>query len=636
VCRLLALVVIASAPAVAADVVYLHGSIPDNHLQDQVMAASRVLGLTFQSHEVVTRDTSRLRALLDRERPLALVLEAKVLALVEAGTSGELPVLVGGISPSTDPKALSSWSRGEVLGALPTAVNATSLEITRETHIVGPLAGAKLPLIEAPPTFLKIRAADTPWLLAASTAEVILPTLLAPRNIGRFSMFAAESSSGKPSTGVSPYRQTAFFTWMAAPLIFLRHVAGAHSWHTPVQQANLTIDDVWLRRTYGHVDHQALLQQMEASDFHTTLAFVPWNFDRSDAATAQLYREHPDRFSICVHGNNHEHREFGPYQSNPLARQDRDLQQALARMAKFELLTRVPFDRVMVFPHAIAPTATLALLKKYGYEATANSTNVPLDAQAPEDPEFAMRAVTTRYAAMPSLRRYSVESEIPEAQLRIDAFLGNPMLFYAHESFFVEGPHAFNRIAKLVNRIAPGTEWRSLGDIARSLYLQKRRRDGDYDVKALSANIRLRNPEDRDVRFYVEKYEMASEPVEVRIDGQVVTGITQNDSQMRFVVSVPARRTVEVSVISGPNLDISKIDTQKDSLRTASIRYASDFRDILLSRTSSGRWFIASFARNSALWKAGLFSALVVFFLVFAAARLSRPRLRLKARATSA
>ena len=41
---------------------------------------------------------------------------------------------------------------------------------------------------------------------------------------------------------------------------------------------------------------------------------------------------------------------------------------------------------------------------------------------------------------------------------------------------------AFNEVAHMVNEIEPDIQWRSLGDIARHLYLTRLREDGNYDV----------------------------------------------------------------------------------------------------------------------------------------------------------
>jgi hypothetical protein len=332
-------------------------------------------------------------------------------------------------------------------------------------------------------------------------------------------------------------------------------------------------------------------------NFHATLAFIPWNFDRSEPGVVSLFRAHPDRLSICVHGNNHVHQEFGPVDSHPLARQAQDLQQALARMQKFTALTGIPYDPVMVFPHSVGPQATFSLLKRYNYLATANSLKVPLDAKAAPGADFALRPATLRYADFPSLSRYSVEADVPEPQLAIDAFLGNPMLFYSHESFFASGIDAFNKTADTVNRLQPGTKWRGLGDIARHLYVERFRDDGDYEVRAYSASIELLNDHPGAVTYVVEKAEDFSDPFTVLVDGHSYP-FERTGAQVDLKVTVPAGKSRVIAIRYQNDLDLARVAIGKDSIKIHAIRLLSDFRDNVVSNTLLGREFIKQYAEN--------------------------------------
>jgi hypothetical protein len=156
------------------------------------------------------------------------------------------------------------------------------------------------------------------------------------------------------------------FIEIAPILMFLRHVFGEKCWHVPHPYANLTIDDPWLIEPYGHLRYIALLSEMEKSNFHTTIAFVPWNFDRNTAEVNELFLNHKDRFSLSIHGNNHDHQEFTG--KSPSHEEDL-IRQALARM---ETMSRKPeFLRPGDdFSTRGFSAKSLGLLKKYNFLAT--------------------------------------------------------------------------------------------------------------------------------------------------------------------------------------------------------------------------------------------------------------------------
>ena len=54
-----------------------------------------------------------------------------------------------------------------------------------------------------------------------------------------------------------------------------------------------------------------LLDEMKGHRFFTEIAFIPWNYRRSDLKTVRLFSENPDYYAICVHGCNHLGNEFG-------------------------------------------------------------------------------------------------------------------------------------------------------------------------------------------------------------------------------------------------------------------------------------------------------------------------------------
>jgi hypothetical protein len=378
------------------------------------------------------------------------------------------------------------------------------------------------------------------------------------------------------------------FLEIAPAMIFTRYAAGEHGWHALHYYANFTIDDPWLREPYGYVDYKGLLVEMEKHNFHTTIAFIPWNYERSQADVVSLFLNHPNRFSIAVHGNDHDHKEFTDCRTKPLAEQIGDMRQAVARMERFQNLTSVPYDKVMIFPHSIAPAQTLGALKTYNYLATVNSSNIPQDAKKTANTSDVLRPVVLSFDAFPSISRYPAGIGVPEAYVGINQFLGNPLFFYDHSDLFSRGINAFDQIADEVNRHEPATEWRNLGEIVRHYYVEKLRDDSNYDVQAFSNSISLENNAGRDVTFFVRKQETGSQKIaSVTVDGKMYPYSFQ-EGQIRLAVPVKAGAASSISIQFANDLRVASIDVSHDSFVVFLLRMGSDFRDIYLAKSPMG------------------------------------------------
>ncbi len=368
--------------------------------------------------------------------------------------------------------------------------------------------------------------------------------------------------------------------------------------HLDGHYANLTIDDAWLTQPYGHLDYAALLPEMQTHNFHTTVAFIPWNFDRSEPDLVALFRGHPERFSVCVHGNNHAHREFGDYAVNPLREQIADIKQGVARMERFSSLTGISYDRFMVFPHAVAPQPTFAVLRTYGFLGTANFSIVPADKPFPTNPAFLLRPFSVAYAGLLSLSRYPAGGDIPRSEIAIQAFLGNPLLFYGHENLFDKGVGSFNRLADLVNRVQPNTLWTGLGEIARHSHLLRRRDDGGFDVWMLSSEMDLQNPTDSETVFYIQRdTDPSLGDSELTVDG-APTSFEPAAGVSTLSISIPGRQVRKLRVTYRNDLDLSREDVRKTNIYAYALRSVSDFRDLRLSRSSWGNAFTRSYYRH--------------------------------------
>jgi hypothetical protein len=257
-------------------------------------------------------------------------------------------------------------------------------------------------------------------------------------------------------------------------------------------------------------------------------------------------------------------------------------------MERFQTLTGIPYDKVMIFPHSIAPEQTLGALKTYNYLATVNSSNVPQNAIKPVGPSEVLRPVTLLFEGFPSISRHSTAVQIPEAYVAINQFLGNPLFLYDHSDLFSKGIGAFDHAADEVNKLEPATEWRSLGEIVRHLYVVKLRNDSNYDVLAFSNNFCLENTAGRNSSFYVQKQEIGGQTIDsVSVDGRVHP-YTLREGQISLVVAIPLGGTRCVAIQYANDLQSGSIDASHDSVSVYLLRLGSDFRDIYLAKSGVG------------------------------------------------
>ncbi len=568
-------------------------------------------GLQLETAEVGSqKELSHALALLRSPDTLAVLIaqdalsgfdEKQISAALQRSRAPAVPLLVFGVTTEADAGSLKRWSGGaiEKCVKLPTGFRPVAMEAGTAGNLTRALVGIALPAVASPACGIQFESSVSGqmvlWARSADGTKAAVLVRIQDQSDERF--FVPQMDPFDREWIGDPAGLPKAFSAMAPFILFLSHAAGDYAWHSDGHYANLTIDDAWLTQPYGHVDYPALLAEMQKHNFHTTIAFIPWNFDRSEPEMVALFRAHPERFSICIHGNDHEHREFGDYALNSLPGQIADIKQGVARMERFRTLTGIGYDRFMVFPHGVAPEETFAALRTYEFLGTANYLNVPLGATIPSDPIFLLRPYTVAYGGLLSLSRYSSSERIPQAEIAIQSFLGNPVLLYGHESMFDAGITAFDTNADFVNQIQPDTRWTSLGEIARHSYLIRRRNDGGFDVRMLSSEMALMNPGDTEAVFYVQRVTDASSVSALTIDGAAVD-FERSGNGLGFRTVVPAHQVRQVRIGFRNDLDLAHQDVRKNNLHAYVLRRASDFRDLYLSRSWVGNWLKQAYYRN--------------------------------------
>jgi hypothetical protein len=548
----------------------------------------------------VVRQRTTIAVAIDA-RSLALVNQKELLGVLHEGRARRIPLMILGVTPETESAVLRTWSFGAVIGCKRVEGSLhRQYHVARVMDLTQQLSDMSLPAVGHEQFYLVVgeRSRTQPILTLGNEREA-LPVFV---EIGseQQPVFMA-SRTGAVDEGVGELKGgnvLSVFTEIAPAMIFVKYCAGARAWHALHHYANLTIDDPWLREPYGHLDYKGLLQEMEEHNFHTTIAFIPWNYDRSEPEVVSLVIDHPDRFSICVHGDNHDHKEFTDLRSKPLAVQIADLKQSLARMEKFHTLTNIPYDKVMVFPHSIGSESVLAQLKAYDFLATINSSNVPMDQEAPLSPLFALRPITLSFANFSSITRYPATRSLPKEFVAVNEFLDNPLFLYSHQDFFDGGIDAFDTTADEINKSEPSTEWRSVGTIANHLYLVRLREDSNYDALALSSGLRLENVFGRDVVFYVEKREVGPAVIKSVTVGGSPHSFRLHDESLEVVVPVSKGGSRDLEIQYQNDLDLARVQIAHTSPRVFLLRMASDYRDIALSHLAIGRAFSAFYYKH--------------------------------------
>lgn len=208
-------------------------------------------------------------------------------------------------------------------------------------------------------------------------------------------------------------------------------------------KACIIIDDPFLRDKYGFLDFYKLLDLMDRHNFHTTIAFIPWNYNRTISSVARLFRERSDRFSLCVHGCDHTRAEYGIADE---IRLDKITKLALSRMDAHERMTGITYARVMVFPQGYFSNAALRVLQKNNFSAAINTETVPCEGGAIE-------------AAIPFYRRFRPEDAVGQVT--------DPLFIALHHDYFMN--EGYKRLGNFVDKMSTSSaadiEWCGVGDI---------------------------------------------------------------------------------------------------------------------------------------------------------------------------
>lgn len=365
-------------------------------------------------------------------------------------------------------------------------------------------------------------------------------------------------------------------------MIFMRQSFGDRCWSNPRRHATVTIDDPLLRPRYGCLSYDRLVEAMRTHRFASTVAFIPWNYRRSDPMTAELFKRNRDVLSICTHGCDHSSGEFGIRDRRVLRAKAR---LALERAQRHKQITGVGCEPVMIFPQGVFSSSALPALRAEGYLAAVNTSVQPAD---PDDSGPTLRdlldGAVTRAGFPLFARRYPRSI----AEFALDLFLGKPLLITAHHQNFKNDAREISEWADRINSIDPHLTWAPLETTLRSTALYRRTGTHGAEVRFFTDELNLVNPYSEPAVLSLSKQiDSATSPAAVLVDGRSIDFEANRDS-LAIELKLEPGANVDLKIVNaahGGSLSSGTIHRHEPGI--AARRFLSEFRDNYLARSDA-------------------------------------------------
>lgn len=279
----------------------------------------------------------------------------------------------------------------------------------------------------------------------------------------------------------------------------LRYIFGEECWHPRESRASIIVDDPLLRPNYGFLNFETLLRLAREHSFHTSVAFIPYNYRRNSKRTLGLFKENPEYFSICYHGNDHTESEFASHDVDFL---NTALTIAEKRMKSQHQATGLRCDRVMVFPQSDFSVEAMHVLRSRNFSASVSSAWHPLGQPVLSPLSDVCQPAILRYGGFPLFGRNSARNTRSQ-DVAFNVFFGKPTLTGEHHDSFENLQHLVEAVGR-INAVAPGIAWSNLETAVSRSLLQRRAPDGTIKIRAYSSTAVIVNDSQSVERFSIE------------------------------------------------------------------------------------------------------------------------------------
>jgi hypothetical protein len=394
--------------------------------------------------------------------------------------------------------------------------------------------------------------------------------------------FLAGANVADLSANVGGRPLAEYFSQLMPAAMFIRYAFREQCWHPNQHHATLVIDDPLLRKDYGFLNYERLLALMDECNFHTSIAFIPFNYRRNSPGIARMFRERPDRLSICFHGNDHTAAEFASKESGLL---NAMLTVAESRMDAHQKETGIRCDHVMVFPQGNFSRDAMAALQAHNFSAAVNSGPYPRGEESGLSLSDFMEPAILKYGGFPLfLRKYP--REIALQDIAFNLFFGKPVLIVEHHEIFKD-PQSLTQLVSRINTLAPEIRWSNLQAAVESSYLRRWTKDGTLEVRAYTNAGKIENISKTILRCSVEWPGHGEIPAEkVLLDGAPWHDTRTDDKGPRLFFDVSPGGSREFSVVYQNNFGLSDANRRVPWKAKAFFRRRlSELRDNHLSKS---------------------------------------------------
>lgn len=321
-----------------------------------------------------------------------------------------------------------------------------------------------------------------------------------------------------------------YFSQSVPLIMLLRHVFHDECWRPNARHATLVIDDPLLQECYGFLNYASLLELMDRYNFHTSIGLIPRNRFRTSPKIARIFCDRPDRYSLCVHGNDHTAGELG---TSDAVRLNTLLQTAVRRMDVHRHETLIPYDKVMVFPQGVFSEAAMKVLKANNFSAAVNSHPHPHGESASLRLADYIQPAVTGYAGFPLyLRKYVREMAPYDAAFNL--FFGQPVLIAEHHAIFKDADFLIDLVSR-INSLAPDVHWSNLQTAIENSFVQRETPDGTLEVLTYAGSARLKSTARNVLRCSVVKRDWGDVPLrQVLLNETPVANCATADGRISF------------------------------------------------------------------------------------------------------